>query len=270
MSCQKAHRPCRALALCLAALGVFALCGCASLRIAADSLTRDCPKETVTVDLRIDLSGSTRPLRRPGGEYERLAMSVIREAADSCARLTVTPITGNSAAALPVIDVVFASAVRGNPAAAKADRQRQASGQLSALRTLLGSKQISGSDQLGALALAGQQAAQEPPGSYYAVVVISDMAIKVRGARGYSIYDRPLTESAQRRAFTRELAHLGELPDLSATDGLWFGGVGLGISSRPVARAAASVTTEVTRAAGGKLMFTGPSLRFSLAGQVGR
>ncbi len=253
--------------LCTIATALFALAllsGCGPVDSAITSLNHDCPKQPITVDLRVDTSGSTRAFRKPGGEYEKQVKVVLGEAAANCARVIASPIDGNSISAPPALDVTFSSKLKGNPAAAKADRLNQASGQSSTVRRLLGTKLVSGSDQLGALARTAQLAAQKPSGSIYDVVVISDMALKVRGPAGYSVYNRQLLTSHDRRAFIAELARHGELPDLSAVDGIWFGGVGIGITSRSVARGTLALVPDLTTAMHGQVMFAGPNLTFSL------
>lgn len=254
----------------IACAALVLLSGCGAVDSAITSLTRDCPKRPITVDLRVDTSGSTKAFRVPGGEYERQVKSVLSEAAANCARVIASPIDGNSVSAPPVFDVTFSSKLKGNPAAAKADRLNQADGTLPAVRHLLNAKRVAGSDQLGALARAAQLATQKPSGSIYDVVVISDMAIKVPGSSGYSVYNRPLLTEDDRRAFIAQLDRLGELPDLSSVDGVWFGGVSVGISSRSVARGTLALVPDLATAMNGRVRFAGPNLTFSLGEQDSR
>lgn len=243
------------------------LSGCGPVDAAITSLTHDCPQRPITVDLRVDTSGSTRAFRAPGGEYEKEIKAVLDEAAAKCARVIGSPIAGNSVSAPPALDVTFSSKLKGNPTAARADRLNQTAGELPTVRRLLSTKLAAGSDPLGALARAAQLAAQKSPGSVYDVVVISDMAINVGGATGYSVYNRPLLTSRDREAFIAELARRGELPDLSAADGIWFGGISVGINSRSVARGTLALVPDLVEAMNGRMKFAGPNLTFSLAEQ---
>lgn len=259
-----------ALSVVIACVALGVLSGCGGIGSAVSSLTQECPSHPIIVDLRVDVSGSTSRLRAPGGLYDNQIRSVLHEAAVNCARVVATPIDGNSSSAQPVLDVTFASKFRGNPAAAEADRTNQVARQLPIVHRLLSDKYVAGSDQLGALARAGHLATQKPPGSIYNVVVISDMALKVGGPHAYSVYGRSLLADSDRRAFIADLNRRGELPDLSAVDGIWFGGVGVGISSRTVARGTLALVPALIRSMHGHTVFAGPNLMFALGDQGAR
>lgn len=226
----------RRLAACVAACAGTLLIGCSTAAIQNAIVGGGACRPGPVVYLIVDTSKSTDGQRRDGGPYERAAMKVVRGTARACGSLFAAPVDGNGVAysEWKIDGKAFKEAFGGNEELNADSRVRNAQRELRpVVRELLHTHVVAGSDILGALQRVALTTSTVPSTRRRLLVLLSDGALFVRGR--YDVYGRSVATVDGRRRFIDELRREDEIPDLSAFDGIYLSGLGIGMKGRNTA-----------------------------------
>lgn len=211
-----------------------------------------------------DVSGSTKDLREPGGEYERAWLAAAKATAQARGSLWSTVADGEtiSSSTWLINGKGFKSSLEDNELLADGQVAKQAEDLLPEAKKQFATEGASGSDLLGALQVA-QRLFADYPDRERDLVLLTDGGINKGGVRTSSTALK--TESARRKA-VRELKAQGLIPDLSGGGPpvrVWIGGLGHGISGGNPAKALQVISfwKLLIPAANGELISQDSSLR---------
>jgi hypothetical protein len=199
-------------------------------------------REAPVTALIMDVSGSTKDLRKPGGQFDQDWMVAAQATAEHRGTLWAT--TADSQTVKNSIWVVrgleFKPTITDNNLLAKAELRKKAQGLAPQEQQMLRGERHSRSDLLGGLAVAARLF-QDYPDRPRDLVFLTDGGINV-GTRDLG-YDPPLTARGRRRVVA-QLRHKGLVPNLkrgSTPVRVWLGGIGHGVGGNDPRRTIALI-----------------------------
>jgi hypothetical protein len=195
----------------------------------AQACTSFSKKRPVTV-LIADVSGSTKDLRNPGGQFETDWNTAACYTAMNQGSLWATTADSQTVAdSLWLVRKDFTPQITDNQLLAAAEVRKQAEGLAPKARQIVGSTKHSESDLLGALQVASRLF-RDYPDRPRELVFLTDGGINTGGVN--LGFDPPRTDAGRAKVIER-LRAAGQLPDLTGGAGqpvrVWMGGLGHGV-----------------------------------------
>jgi hypothetical protein len=197
---------------------------------APNACTSFSKKRPVTV-LIVDVSGSTKALRAPGGQFENdWRMAACYTAMNQGSLWATTADSQTVADSLWMVNGKhFTPTITDNPLLAAAEVRKQAEALAPQARNIVGSTKHSQSDLLGALQVAARLF-RSYPDQPRELVFLTDGGINAGGVN--LGFDPPRTDAGRSKVIGR-LQAAGQVPDLTGGAGapvrVWMGGLGHGV-----------------------------------------